>query len=43
MSRPRRNHTSVFKMKVASIALKDDETVADLSQQFYVHHNQISQ
>ena len=41
--RPRRNDTPVFKSKVALAALKDDKTVAELSQQFDVHPNQISQ
>ncbi len=40
--RARRNHTPVFKSKVALAALKDDKTVAELSQQFDVHPNQIS-
>lgn len=41
--RSRRNHTPVFKSKVTLAALKDDKTVAELSQQFYFHLNQISQ
>ncbi len=41
--RPRRNHTPVFKSKVALAALKDDRTVAELAQQFDVHPNQITQ
>jgi len=35
--RSRRNHTPVFKSKVTLAALKDDKTVAELSQQFDVH------
>ena len=41
--RPRRNHTPVFKSKVALAALKGDKTVAELAQQFDVHPNQITQ
>ena len=41
--RPRRNHTPVFKSKVALAAIKSDRTVAELSQQFDVHSNQITQ
>ena len=41
--RPRRNHTSVFKSKVALAAIKGDKTLAELSQQFDVHANQITQ
>ena len=40
--RPRRNHTPVFKSKVALAAIKGERTVADLAQQF-VHPNQITQ
>jgi len=43
LRRPRRNHTLVFKLKVALAALKDEKTVAKLAQQFDVHPNQISQ
>ena len=41
--RPRRNHTPVFKSKVALTAIKGDKTVAELAQQFDVHPNQITQ
>ena len=41
--RPRRNHTPVFKSKVAVAAIKGDKTVAELAQQFDVHPNQITQ
>ena len=41
--RPRRNHTPVFKSKVALAAIKGDKTVAELAQQFDVHPNQIAQ
>jgi transposase len=40
--RPRRNHTSTFKAKVALAALKGDKTLAELSEQFDVHPNQIT-
>ncbi len=41
--RPRRNHTPVFKSKVALAAIKGDKTAAELSKQFDVHPNQITQ
>lgn len=41
--RPRRNHTPVFKSKVALAAIKGDKTLAELAQQFDVHANQIAQ
>ncbi len=41
--RPRRNHSPVFKSKVALAAVKGDKTITQLSQQFDVHPNQISQ
>ena len=41
--RPRRNHTLVFKSKVALAAIKGDKTVAELAQQFDVHANRITQ
>ena len=40
--RPRRNHTEAFKAKVALAALKGDKTLAELSEQFDVHPNQIT-
>ena len=40
--RPRRNHTSTFKAKVALAALKGDRTLAQLAEQFDVHPNQIT-
>lgn len=39
--RPRRNHSAAFKAKVALAAIKGDKTLAQLSQQFDVHQNQI--
>jgi transposase-like protein len=41
--RPRRNHTPAFKAKVALAAVKGDRTIAQLSEQFDVHPNQITQ
>ena len=43
MRRPRRNHSTKFKSKVALAALKGEETLAELSQRFDVHSNQITQ
>lgn len=40
--RPRRNHTSAFKAKVALAAIKGDRTLAQLAEQFDVHPNQIT-
>jgi len=40
--RPRRNHTSAFKAKVALAALKGDKTLSELSEQFDVHPKQIT-
>ena len=40
--RARRNHTPAFKAKVALAALKNDQTIAQLAEQFDVHPNQIS-
>lgn len=42
MSRkPRRNHSSAFKAKVAIAILKGDKTLAELSIHFDRHQNQI--
>jgi len=40
--RPRRNHSPAFKAKVALAAVKGEKTLAELSQQFDVHANQIT-
>ena len=40
--RVRRNHTPAFKAKVALAALKNDRRMAQLSEQFDVHPNQIA-
>jgi transposase-like protein len=41
--RPRRNHSPAFKAKVALAAIKGDKTIAELSELFDVHGNQITQ
>ena len=43
MRRPRRNHSTKFKSKVALAALKSEETLAELSQLLDIHSNQITQ
>ena len=40
--RPGRNHTAVFKAKVALAALKGDKTLAELATQFDLHPDQIT-
>lgn len=40
--RPRRNHSPAFKAKVAIEAIKNEQTLAELSQRFDVHPNQIA-
>lgn len=39
--RKRRNHSPSFKAKVAMAAVRGDKTLAELSQQYDVHPNQI--
>ena len=41
MRRKRRNHSTVFKAKVAVAALKGDRTQAELAEDFDIHPNQI--
>jgi transposase len=41
--RPRRNHTSAFKSKVALAAIRCEHTLSELGQQYDVHPNQIKQ
>ncbi len=43
MKRKRRNHKPEFKAKVALAALKGDMTLAELSDKFDVHANQITE
>ena len=41
MRRKRRNHSSVFKAKVALAAIRGNQTLGELAEQFAVHPNQI--
>jgi len=41
--RPRRNHGSAFKARVALEAIKEQQTLVELAQRFQVHPNQIAQ
>ena len=43
MKRPRGNHSSVFKAKVALAAVKGDQTLAQLAERVDVHPHQITQ
>ena len=43
MRRTRRNHAAGFKAKVALAAIKGDKPLAELSEHFDVHPNQISE
>jgi transposase len=43
MRRPRRNHSAAFKAKVALVAVQGEATLAELSQRYDVHANQITQ
>jgi transposase-like protein len=40
--RPRRNHSGAFKAKVAIAAIKGDQTIAQIAEQFDVHPNQVT-
>lgn len=42
MRRKRRNHSAVFKAKVALEAAKEEKRLAELAQQYELHVNQIS-
>lgn len=41
--RPRRNHSPASKAKVALAAIRGEQTLVELSQQFDIHANQIKQ
>ena len=41
--RPRRNHSPAFKAKVAVAAIKGEQTLVELAQDYDVHPNQIKQ
>ena len=41
--RPRRNHSTAFKAKVAVAAIKGERTMIKLVQEFDIHPNQIKQ
>lgn len=43
MNRPRRNHSSTFKVKVAFAVVKGDQTFPRLAERFDVHPHQITQ
>ena len=43
MRRLRRNHRPAFKAKVALAAIRGEQTLSELAQQFDVHPNQIKQ
>ena len=41
-NRSRRTHSSKFKAKVALAAIRGDKTLAEVSQEFQVHQNQVA-
>ena len=41
--RPRRNHGTAFKAKVALEAIKGDQTLVELAERFEIHPNQIAE
>ncbi len=41
--RPRRNHSALFKAKVALEAIKGEQTVVELAERFQVHPNLIAE
>lgn len=41
--RPRKNHSSAFKAKVALEALKGDRTLVEFSERFQIHSNLITE
>jgi transposase-like protein len=41
--RPRRNHSPVFKAKVALEALKGNQTIVEIAARYEVHPNQITE
>jgi len=43
MKNKRRNHSAQFKAKVALAAAKGDKTIAELTSQYEVHPNQVTQ
>ena len=43
MGKIRRNHSAAFKAKVALEAVKKEKTIAQLSSEFGIHPNQITQ
>ena len=40
--RPRRNHSPAFKAKVAIAAIRGEQTISQIAEQFDVHPNQVA-